>query len=96
MGTIYTFSTIILLASCTTTSPKENDIGQYEEQLRNELGQWKTFDMTLSKINAPQQRDLLLLTLAVEKPKYGPELCQRVAHPPLGVPSLSMQKQRKR
>ena len=75
MGIVYTISTLIILSGCTVTPTDESST--LEEQLTANLGNWKQFDNTIAQITDVQRKDIILLKLAVKKPKFGPELCQR-------------------
>ena len=61
----------IHLIGCQTTS--ENT-----ERWTPLLGDWEQFDEQLQTIDDPVSRDLLLLQLAVQKPRHSTELCKRV------------------
>ena len=75
MGIVHTISTLIILSGCSGVSTDESN--QIEAQLIANLGKWKQFDQTISQITDVQQKDIILLKLAVKEPKFGPALCQR-------------------
>ena len=73
MGSLYTVSTIILIAfsqGCQKPSLQPQD-------LQPLLGNWPAFDGKLQAIDDPLQRDLLVLQLAVLSPRHAPALCKR-------------------
>lgn len=75
MGIIYTISTLIFMGGCTDASTK--DVDKLQSQLADKLGMWEDFDQIIKQEPDPQKKDIMLLKLAVQNPKYGPELCQR-------------------
>ena len=42
------------------------------------LGKWSEFDQQLAQIQNPHERDLLLLSLSVQHPRYSGPLCARI------------------
>ena len=54
-----------------------------KEDLEALLGDWKPFDIQLEQSSlAKEDKDLLLLSLAVENPQYSSELCKKIQTKP--------------
>ena len=71
MGTFYSVSTLAMLGlgGCEKPTP--------QTKLQPLLGNWVDFDKQLMGVGDPRQRDLVLLQLAVENPRFSSQLCKR-------------------
>ena len=72
-----------LFLGCNDSSPQSSkeeklDLQTVEKSLLVNLGKWQEFDRILDSIRKPQERDILLLSISVDKPAYAAELCKRV------------------
>ena len=72
MGRLRALPAIALIA-CGNPMEKER------EALSSMLGSWKEFDARLMGMESSEEKDILLLSLAVENPRHAQKLCQRTA-----------------
>jgi len=70
MGSI---SILFLIGTLACQGKEEITVEQYLPL----LGEWEQFDSSIKDLDQGT-RDLLLLRLAVQQPRYSPQLCQRV------------------
>ena len=61
-----------------TESPTGREDKFTKRQLFNNLGKWEAFDSVLASVEDAVKKDLLLLVLSLEEPRYVVELCQRI------------------
>ena len=73
MGTLYAISALMVATVLTGCNGKDNT-----EALQLYLGKWSQFDQLLKEEADPVARDLMLLSLAVNHPKFAPELCKKI------------------
>ena len=72
------------LVACTNSAqPEESltetvDLQAIEKRLLMKIGNWNEFDRLLEDLTEPQDRDIVLLSIAVDKSGYASELCKRV------------------
>ena len=70
MGRLHPLPALVLLA-CADPLEKER------QELTPLIGNWKSFDTRLLQSPGPDEKDIVLLSLAVENPRHAPELCKR-------------------
>jgi hypothetical protein len=61
----------IALLACADPLEKEH------RELEALIGNWKSFDARLRLVQGKDERDIVLLSLAVENPRHAPDLCKR-------------------